>query len=78
MAHDHHIVLLTASDAQCVPFHCKHFHVKLTGTKHNVLFRVTSNRGQKRNAENGTSVTREVVLQGPKTENHNSNRRLSQ
>jgi hypothetical protein len=30
--------VLTASDAQRVPFHCNHFHVKLTGTKHIALF----------------------------------------
>ena len=69
-AHKHHTILLIASDAQRVLFHCNHFHAKLTGTKHSVLFRVTSNGGQKRNAENGTAVTRVVVLQGLKTENH--------
>jgi len=70
MAHNHHIILLTASDAQRVLLHCNHFHVKLIGTKHNFLFRVTGNGGQIKNAENGTAVTRKVVLQGLKTENH--------
>jgi hypothetical protein len=70
MAHNHHIILLTASDAQRVLLHCNHFHVKQTGTKHSVLFRVTSNGGQIKKAENGTAVTREAVLHGMKKENH--------